>query len=183
MSARAWLAAWLLAVLGATLVHDPAWLALALVVVLVMSGAGRWPLLIRATRLVAPVLLLVSAGYLVMAWWSDALAWTYLLRLNLRVLLLAALTTWMVRDVDLDRALRGWPAAQRWLAIVRGQIEVFRRLAGEYRAAVQSRSTVPPSLGQRYRAGAALGLAALDKAVYNSEAVTQAMRSRGALDD
>jgi len=62
-------------------------------------------------------------------------------------------------------------------------VAVFRRLAGEYRAAVQSRSTVPPTLRQRYRAGAALGLAALDKAMYNSEAVTQAMRSRGALDD
>jgi cobalt/nickel transport system permease protein len=180
---RAWLGAWGLAVVAATLVHDPAWLAGALAAVLLLSGAGRLALLAQATRIVAPVLLLVSAGYLAMGWWTDSLSWAYLLRLNLRVVLLAALTAWVVRDVDLDHALQGWPAAQRWLCIVRGQVTVFRRLAGEYRAAVQSRSTVPPSLGQRYRAGAALGLAALDKAVYNSEAVTQAMRSRGALDD
>lgn len=183
MTPRAWLVCWALAIVAATLVHEPAWLAAALVAVLVVSGHGRPALFAGALQVVAPVLLLVSAGYLAMGWWSDSLAWVYLLRLNLRVLLLAVLTGWMVRDVDLDRALQGWPGAQRWLSIVRGQLTVFRRLAGEYRAAVTSRSTVPPSLGQRYRAGAALGLAALDKAVYNSEAVTQAMRSRGALDD
>lgn len=183
MTPRAWLACWALAVVAATLVHDPAWLAAALVTVLIASGRGRPALFLGALRVVAPVLALVSLGYLVMGWWSDSLSWTYLLRLNLRVLLLAVLTAWVVRDVNLDRALQGWPGAQRWLGIVRGQVTVFRRLAGEYRAAVQSRSTVPPSLAQRYRAGAALGLAALDKAVYNSEAVTQAMRSRGALDD
>lgn len=183
MTPRAWLVCWALAVVAATLVHEPAWLAAWLVAVLVASGQGRPALFWGALRVVAPVLLLVSTGYLAMGWWSDSLAWTYLLRLNLRVVLLAVLTAWVARDVDLERALQGWPAAQRWLSIVRGQATVFRRLAGEYRAAVQSRSTVPPSLGQRYRAGAALGLAALDKAVYNSEAVTQAMRSRGALDD
>jgi cobalt/nickel transport system permease protein len=180
---RAWLVCWALAVVAATLVHDPAWLAAALVAVLVASGRGRPALFSGALRVVTPVLLLVSTGYLAMGWWSDSLSWTYLLRLNLRVVLLAALTAWVVRDVDLDHALQGWRGAQRWLSIVRGQVTVFRRLAGEYRAAVRSRSTVPPSLSQRYRAGAALGLAALDKAVYNSEAVTQAMRSRGALDD
>jgi cobalt/nickel transport system permease protein len=42
---------------------------------------------------------------------------------------------------------------------------------------------VPLSLRQRYRAAATLGLAALDKAMYNSESLTQGMRSRGALDD
>ena len=183
MRDRVALAAWLAAVLAVTLVHAPAVLAGALVLVLVVSGGGRGALMLRALRLVLPVLLLVSVGYLAMAWWSGAVAWPYLLLVNLRVLLLALLTTWMVRDVRLERALAGSPSALRWLAIVRSQVHVFRRLAAEYRAAVQSRSTVPPTLGQRYRAGAALGLAVLDKAVYNSEALTQGMRSRGALDD
>lgn len=183
MSQRAWLFAWLLAVVGVTLVHAPLWLAGGLVLALAASGRGRLALLLRALRLVAPVLLLISAGYLAAAWLSGAPAWEYLLLLNLRVSLLALLSTWMMRDLDLDRALQGRPRLQRWLSIVRGQVEVFRRLASEYRAAVQSRSTVPPTLAQRYRAGAALGLAALDKAVYNAEALTQGMRSRGALDD
>jgi len=183
MSPRAGLFAWLIAVVGATLVHAPAWLAGGALLALAVSGRGRVELLARALRLVLPVLLLISVAYLAAGWLSDSLAWEYLLLLNLRVSLLALLTAWMVRDLDLDRALRGLPRLQRWLSIVRGQIEVFRRLAGDYRAAARSRSTTPPTLGQRYRAGAALGLAALDKAVYNAEALTQGMRSRGALDD
>lgn len=183
MSDRAGLATWVTAVVAATLVHSPVLLAAALVVAVLLSGGGRLALLLRAARLVWPVLLLISVGYLVMGWLSAALSWEYLVLLNLRVGLLAVLTAWMVRDVRLERALAGWPAALRWLSIVRSQAAVFRRLATEYRAAVQSRSTVPPRLGQRYRAGAALGLAVLDKAVYNAEALTQGMRSRGALDD
>jgi cobalt/nickel transport system permease protein len=183
MRQRAWLCAWLFAVVGATLVHDPAWLGGAVGAVLLVSGRGRAVLLRRALYAVLPILLLITLGYLAMGWLTASLAWQYLLLVNLRVLLLAMLTTWMVRDVDLERALHGLPAAQRWLSIVRGQVRVFRRLAEEYRAAVRSRSTVPPTLGQRYRAGAALGLAALDKAMVNSEALTQGMRSRGALDD
>jgi cobalt/nickel transport system permease protein len=183
MKHRAWLCAWMLAVVAVTLVHEPAWLAAALAGVLLVSGGGRAALLAGALRAVLPVLAVISGGYLLMGWATEALSWNTLWLLNLRVILLAALTLWMARDVDLDRALRGFPGAQRWLSIVRSQVAVFRRLAAEYRAAVQSRSTVPPTLGQRYRAGAALGLAALDKAMYNSEALTQGMRSRGALDD
>jgi cobalt/nickel transport system permease protein len=183
MKARVSLAAWLLAVVLVTLVHEPAWLAAAFAAVLLASGPGRMRLLWRATRGVLAIVLVISSGYLVMGWLTGSLAWPFLLLLNLRVLLLALLTAWMVRDVDLDRALQGFPGAQRWLSIVRSQVTVFRRLATEYRAAVRSRSTLPPTLGQRYRAGATLGLAALDKAMYNLEALTQGMRSRGALDD
>jgi cobalt/nickel transport system permease protein len=183
VSQRAWLVAWLAGVMAVTLVHDPVALAVTLAAVVGLTGRGRGALLWRALRLVLPVLVLISFGYLVMSWLTGAPAWGFLLLINLRVLLLALLTAWMVRDVNLDQALEGVPGAQRWLNIVRGQVAVFRRLALEYRLAVRSRSTVPPSLRQRYRAGAALGLAALDKAVHNAEAVTQAMRARGALDD
>lgn len=175
--------AWLAAVVGSTLVHDPLVLGAGLALVLALSGAGRLRLAWRALRVVLPVLLLLSAGYLALGWWTGEFAASFVLLLNLRVTLLALLTAWAVRDIDFDRALAGWPGARRWLAIVRSQVTVFRRLANEYRAAVQSRSTLPPTLAQRYRADAALGLAALDKAMYNSEALTQGMRSRGALDE
>jgi cobalt/nickel transport system permease protein len=183
MSPRAWLLAWFAAVVGVTLVHEPAWLAAGLAAVLLASGHGRPGLLWRAVRAVLLINLVISSGYLLMAWLSGAVAWNFLLLLNLRVLLLALLTAWLARDLDLDRALRGLPVARRWLGIVRCQLGVFRRLANEYRDALSSRSTLAPTLAQRYRAGATLGLAALDKAVYNSEAVSQAMRSRGAFDD
>lgn len=183
MKDRLGLGTWLLAVVAVTLVHEPWLLAGALAGVLLASGSGRAALLWRALRLVLPILLVISVGYVAMAWLRGELSVAYLWLVNLRVVLLAVLTSWMVRDVRLERVLQGCPGALRWLSIVRSQVTVFRRLAGEYRAAVLSRSTVPPTLAQRYRAGATLGLAALDKAMYNSEALTQGMRSRGALDD
>lgn len=183
MKHRAWLCAWLLAVVAATLVHAPAWLGGALGVILMASGRGRGTLALRAFLGVLPVLLVISVGYLVMGWLTQDLAWRFLLLLNVRVLLLALLTAWMVRDVDLDEALQGLPGARRWLSVVRAQRDVLGRLAHEYRAAVLSRSTIAPTLRQRYCAGAALGLAALDKAVYNAEALGQGMRSRGAYDE
>jgi len=182
-SPRAGLLAWLAAVIAATLVHEPAWLAAGCAAAVLFSGKGRMALLLRALRVVLPILLLISAGYLVMSWLTGTPAWGFLLLLNLRVFLLALLTSWMLRDVRLESALQGWPRAQRWLSIVQVQVATFRRLAGEYRDAVKSRSTVAPTLRQRYRASGALGLAVLDKAVYNADAVTQGMRSRGALDD
>ncbi|NGX16884.1 hypothetical protein [Wenzhouxiangella sp. XN24] len=180
---RVGLFAWLAAVVAATLVHEPAWLAAGCAAVVLLSGAGRLDLVLRALRVVLPVLLLISTGYLVMSWLTGTPAWSFLLLLNLRVFLLALLTSWMLRDVRIELALQGWPRARRWLSIVQVQVATFRRLAGEYRDAVKSRSTVAPTLRQRYRASGALGLAVLDKAVYNAEAVTQGMRSRGALDD
>jgi cobalt/nickel transport system permease protein len=174
---------YLAAVIAVTLVHEPVLFLLALGGVLLISGPGRPLLLRRAARPVFSVLLLISSGYLLMGWLTGQPVLAALILINLRVLLLALLTGWMVRDVDLDRALAGWPRARRWLVIVRGQVGLFRRLGEDYRHAQLSRTVVPPTLHQRYLGAAAVGLAALDKGVHNAEMVTQAMRSRGALHD
>ena len=137
----------------------------------------------RAGRPVFWVLLLISSGYLLMGWLTGQPVLAPLVLINLRVFVLAVLTAWMVRDVDLDRALARWPGARRWLVIVRGQVQLFRRLVQDYRYAQTSRTVVPATLHQRYLRSAAVGLAALDKGVHNAEMVTLAMRSRGALHD
>ncbi len=183
LSHPARLGLYLLAVVAISFVHDPRGLALILVGALLLSGAGRLRLLLRALRVVLAILLLLSAGFLLMGWLTGQPVVAALVLINLRVLLLALLTAWMMRAVNLDRALVHWPQAQRWLVIVRGQIQLFRRLAQDYRYAQRSRSVLPPTLRERYRGSAAIGLAALDKGVHNADLVTQAMRSRGALHD
>jgi cobalt/nickel transport system permease protein len=172
-----------IAVVTATMLHRPLWLALGLGGVLLLSGAGRGALLLRALKGVLLIMVLISSGYLLMASMQGTLNPEYLLLFNLRVLLLACLTAWIMRDVDLDLALARFPEARRWLAVVRIQIQLFQRLLRDYRQAQKSRSTVTPGLASRYRAAGALGIAALDKAVHNAEEVTQGMRSRGAFDD
>jgi len=174
---------YLTAVVAVTLIHQPAVLLLLLAGILLLSGKGRIALALRALRPVIWILLLISAGYLLMGWITGQAVLAALALINLRVLVIALLTVWMVRDTDLDRALARWPRARRWLVVVRGQMQLFRRLVDDYRQAQKSRASVPPTLRQRYLGSAAIGLAALDKGVHNAELVTLAMRSRGALDE
>lgn len=171
------------AVIAVTLIHRPMALLLLLLGVLLLSGRGRVALVLRGARPVVWVLALVSVGYGLMGWLTSQPVLSALVLINLRVFLIALLTAWMVRDTDLDLALLRWPKARRWLVIVRGQVQLFRRLVSDYRQAQRSRASVPPTLRQRYLGSAAIGLAALDKGVHNAELVTLAMRSRGALDD
>jgi cobalt/nickel transport system permease protein len=174
---------YLAALMAVTLIHDPRMLSLVLAGLLLLSGTGRLALLLRAGRPVLWILLLISSGILVMGWLTGQSMLHALLLINLRVLVLALLTAWMLRDVDLDLALVRLPRVRRWLVIVRGQVQLFRRLVQDYRCAQKSRTVVAPTLQQRYLGSAAIGLAALDKGVHNAEMVTQAMRSRGALHD
>lgn len=174
---------YLTSVVGVTLVHQPGVLLALLVGVLLLSGHGRVALVRHAARPVLWILLLISAGYLLMGWLMGQAVLAALALINLRVFVIALLTAWMVRDTDLDLALARWPKARRWLVVVRGQIMLFRRLVHDYRQAQKSRASVPLTLRQRYLGSAAIGLAALDKGVHNAELVTLAMRSRGALDD
>jgi cobalt/nickel transport system permease protein len=167
---RLTLLAWLGSVVLVTMIHDALLLACGSAVLLLVSGTGRGALLWRALRGVAFVMVVISAGYLLVGLLTAAFDPAVLLLLYARVGLLALLTAWMVRDVNISRALSGWPTAQRWLAIVQGQLRMFQRLAADYRLARLSRSSLAPTLRQRYLGTAALTLAALDKAVLHRAA-------------
>lgn len=177
------LTAYAVAVVVVTLVHEPIWLAVGLLVAIVLSGQGRVALLQRSLRVVVPVVLMISFGMLLAGWLHGAIGWHSVVLLNLRIVLLSMLVTWMVRDVDLNLALERWPGARRWLAIVRMHIASMQQQVLDYKAAFASRSADPPTLVSRYRAVSAHGLGLLDKAVHNAEASTLGMRSRGALDE
>lgn len=177
------LAAYALAVVATTLVHDPVWLALALLIALGASGQGRAVLVRGSLRMVMPVVLMISFGMLLAGWLHGSIDWYAMALLNLRIVLLSVLVSWMVRDVDLSLALARWPGARRWLSIVRMHIASMQQQVADYKAAFASRSADPPTLVSRYRAVSSHGLGLLDKAVCNAEASTQGMRSRGALDE
>lgn len=177
------LVAYLVAVVVFTSVHNPAFLALALMAVLILARQGRRELIRKAGKGVLFIGLILSSGYLVMGALTGQVDGAYLALLNLRLALLALLTAWLMRDTCLSQSLAAWPDAQRWLMVVRTQADVFTRLGADYKDAFRSRSNHTPTLSQRYQASTALGLAVLDKAVHNAEAVTQGMRSRGVFDD
>lgn len=177
------LVGWLAAVVAITFVHNPLFLAGLLALALACLGASAPGIALRALVAVALVNLTVSAAWAVSAWLSGGDWMLFVLRLNLRVFLLALLTFWMVRHVDLARAAAPWPSLRFLIVLALGQIRTLAALLSDYRMAFASRSPTPPPLRVRFgSAGRQVG-AMMDKAECQAEELNQGMRARGFFDD
>lgn len=183
MTDRWLLAVWLLAVVAATFVHDPAVLAGLVGLVLVAQPRSAVRILGRAMIAVAFVNLTVSAAWIVQAKVLDQPWVEVVLRLNLRVLLIAALTFSMIQRVDLVRAADFWPPLRFVVVLALGQLRVLKRLLDDYRAAYTSRSPTSPRLALRFAASGRQAAALFDKAEQRSQELNQGMRARGFFDD
>jgi len=187
MTERMLLALWLVAVVAITLVHDPAWLAILLVLVLVLMqslhGRAAWKIAGRALAAVFIVNLAVSAAYIISARVSGEPWIVFVARLNLRVFLLALLALWLTRYIDLVRAVDRWPSLKFLVVVVLGQIRALGRMLADYRMAFVSRSPTRPSLRLRFGSAASQVAAALDKTERRAEDLNQGMRARGFFDD
>jgi cobalt/nickel transport system permease protein len=177
------LAAYASAVVGATLVHDPALLALGVAAVLLLAGRSAAVLLRRSLRVILVFNLAVSLGYALLAHLQDLSPWLPLARLNLRVLLLTLLTFLFVSRVNLFRALDFSPRLTWLLALAYSQALSFRRVHRDFRMALESRSITRPRLRDRYRASAAAAAWFADKALASARETAQALRARGFFDD
>ncbi len=172
-----------LAVLPApTFVHDPALLALGLLVALALAGAQRWRILKKSLLAILVFNLSVSLGYVLVALWRGDFRPEWLLLANLRVLLMVFLGFWFVTRVNLLAALQGWPTATLVATLALGQIRTFERMIRDFRLAFASRNIVRPRLADRRRHAGAQAVALLDKAQAQSTEVALAMRSRGAFE-
>lgn len=170
------------AVLAATLVHDPVWLAGGLAATLILAGARAGRLLLRALRTVLVFNLAVSLGYVLMAWLRAESPWATLLLINLRVLLLTLMTFLFVERVNLFRALGFSRSLTYLLGLAYSQALTFRRAHEDFRLALVSRSPRRPGLMDRYRASAAAASWYLEKALAAARESAQALRSRGFFD-
>lgn len=182
MTPTAWFAAYLATVVLVTLVHQPAWLGAGLVVALAASGSDRWRLLRRTLLAVLVFNLTVSLGYAAIGLWRGDFAAEYLLRVNLRVLLLVYLGFWLVSRVNLLKALAFSPGLCFAATLAAGQAGSVQRVVQNFRMAFASRNPVRPALADRLRHSTAQGEYLVDKALHNATEAAQAMRSRGAFD-
>ncbi len=179
----AWLSLYLATVLLATLVHDPLWLALGLVAVLLLSGRQAPALLRRSLRVILPFNLAVSLGYLLLAHLHAIPPWETLLRINLRVLAITLLTFLFIARVNLFRALAFSPTLTWLLGLAYSQAMSFARAHADFRLALVSRSIVRPRLRDRYRASAAAAAWFMDKGLASARETAQALRARGFFGD
>ncbi len=180
---RGLLAGYLLAILAATLVHEPAWLAGALLVTLLLAGRGAASLLGRALRLVLLFNLAVSLGYLLLAWLRERSPWHTLLLINLRVLLLSCITFLFMERVNLFKALDFSPSLTWLLGLAYSQALSFRRSYEDFRLALLSRSLQRPRLSDRYRSSAAAASWFLDRGLATARETALALRARGFFHD
>ncbi len=181
-SPRLLLAAYALALVALGFVHHPGLLAGLLGLALLLTGRERWALLKKSLAAILIFNLSVSLGYLLLQAWQGRSSGTYLLIMNLRVLLMVFLGFWLVRRVNLLQALAPWPTATLILALTLGQIETCRRLLADFRLAFMSRHPEPAGLRARVRHGASQVITVLDKSLAASTEASQALRSRGAFD-
>lgn len=180
---RIYLLLYLGAVLAATWVHAPAWLAAGLGLTLLVAGRDAWPLVRRALLAVLAFNALISLSYAGMAWLQGFSPWDTLLRLNLRVLLLTCLTFLFIARANLFRALDFSRSLVYVLGLAYSQALTFRRAHEDFRLALASRSLRRPGLRERYRASAAAASWFLEKSLHAATQSSQALRSRGFFHD
>ena len=183
MKDRIKLLCWFGAVVAVSLIQDPGVLALLLSGALLAQGRFAASLLRRALIAVAVVNLAISLAFIIQAVLNDQPWATFVLRLNLRVLLLTVLTLWFARVARLEGALDFSPSLTFLLVLVRGQIGVLRTLVADYRQAFVSRNPSRPTLNARMFASARAASALMSKAESQAEALNHGMRSRGFFDD
>ncbi len=179
MNDRLRLAAYLAAVVSATLVHDPRWLGAAAVVVLASAGRRLPALLAKTARAALPFAVAVSAGYVVAARSDLPTAGVVLLRLNVRVLLLVALAFRVLPTLNLHRALGLSPSLRFLLVLATSQVLTFRRLFTDFRLALASRTPRRVGLLTALRHGAATAAWFARRAEHDATQMTQALDARG----
>ena len=179
MKDRLLLLAYAIAVIAATFVHDPWWLAAGLLGAVLLAGRQAPLIARRALRAVVFFSLVVSAGYAAGALFGQTVSTEYLIRINIRVYLLIFLTFVLTARVDLLRALNFSRSLTYLATLALSQIITFRRLFEDLRLAAESRRLRRLRLRDGYLQSASAAVQLFDKAERTSGEIALAMRSRG----
>lgn len=183
LRARLALAAYLGAVVAATLVHVWWLLGAALMLAVALAGGQRWRLLRRAVLAVLAFNLTVSAGYTAVALWQGAFSAQYLLLVNVRVLLMVFLGFWFISRVDILAAVSFSPTLALLVTLAVGQARTLARQVRDFQFAFVSRNPRRPRPSDRFLHAGAQTRHLLDRSIHAADESALAMRSRGCFDD
>ena len=183
MKARVALFAYLAAILLGTMVHDPRWLGLGLLLVLALAGRQWLRILRRAGLAILAFNVVVTASYALLAGLQGNFSLDYVVLINLRVLFLTCLTFLFVARVNPFEALAFSSGLTYLFILAYSQAMTFRHVLVNFRLAFKSRCIARPTLRDRYRHGAGIGAHLLEKSLHNATEITHVMRSRGFFDD
>lgn len=171
------------AVVLTTSVHDLFFLTVALGVVSLLAGAGRFRIARRAALAVLVFNSVVTLSYAYVSWLRGVFSPSYVALINLRVYLLTYMTFLLNERVNLLRALGFSRTLMYVSSLAYSQVVLFRRLLVEFRHAVKSRTLERLSLADLYRHRSRTASFFLSKSMADAAAITEAMRSRGFFND
>lgn len=183
LNQQAWLGLYALSLVVISFIHEP-WILGALLCLAILASGRQAPALLRRTLLaVLAFNLTVSLGYALISVLQADFRASYLLLVNLRVILLVFLGFWVVASVDLLAALSGFALLRLIATLAIGQIKTFERILQDFRLAFRSRNLTRPSLLDQTRHASAQAQTLLDKGLASASEAALAMRSRGTFDD
>jgi cobalt/nickel transport system permease protein len=178
-----WILLYFGTVVAVTLVHQPLYLLIGLVAVLMLAGPIRWRLLRKALLSMLLFNTVVSLGYLVIALMRSEFRPDYLVLINARVLLLVMLGFCLSARINFINALRFSPSLTFITTLAVGQIRLMSRVISDYRAAFTSRCVKRPGWRERSRLAVAQTEAVVELSHHAAIEISQAMRSRGVFND
>jgi cobalt/nickel transport system permease protein len=171
MKDRLLLLGYAIAVVAATSIHNPWWLAAGLLVVAVLAGRQAPTIGWRALRAVLFFNLVISVGYAAGALFGQAVSLDYLILVNIRVYLLIFLTFTLASKIDILRALSFSRNLSYLVTLVLSQIIAFRRLFEDLRLAAESRRLRRLRLRERYLQSAAAAVHLFDRAEHDAREI------------
>lgn len=179
MKDRLLLLGYAIAVIAATSIHNPWWLAAGLLVVASLAGRQAPTVGWRALRAVLLFNLVISVSYAASALFGRAVSVDYLILVNLRVYFLIFLTFTLAARIDILRTLSFSQGLTYLATLVLSQIITFRRLYEDLRLAAESRRLRRLRLRERYLQSAAAAVHLFDRAEHDAREIALAMRARG----
>jgi cobalt/nickel transport system permease protein len=170
------------AIFALSALTDPRLLVLAAVAAMVLFRRGALRELRRVAVVVAPPVLLLSAG----SWlWLGAIdqegpSFRPFLAMALRAMVIAFVTFSVLRRADFLRALAPLPVPSRLLVLCLAQIHALRRLTTESALGLRSRMARKPGTRDLVRNAGGVTATLLALSARNARETGEAMRSREA---
>jgi cobalt/nickel transport system permease protein len=171
------------AVLGVTAVHHPAFFAVILAAASLLAG-GRWGrLALKSIRAIAVFNSIVTVSYVALASARGDPWLEYILLVNMRVFVLTFMTFLASSRINVLRAVSFSKKMSYVITVALGQLVTFRRMLGDFKMAVASRTIRRPRMTDSYHRAASSAAFFFSKALNDASEITDGMKSRGFFDD
>jgi len=158
------------------------WSFAAVIAVLELAAWGeRYRLTMKTLRSIALFNAGVSLGYLLAGWIQGAVAWDYLIYINLKVFALTFFVLWFFRRVDLVQFFAFSKELSYLLSLSLSQIISYRKSFEEFRLAYRARVVKKLRERQKRFIVTVFGFF-FEKAMHDASERSLAMKARGLFD-